>query len=334
MKPELPTAWTHAIALFEVFLRVEGGFSVHTVAAYRADVMRLAEFVQWRGYADDPALLQPAQIEEMLAWLHEIGISDTTQARVLSGVRAFYRFMVLQEGLAADPTALIGSPKLRRKLPDTLSPEEIERMLAVLTDSPEGLRNRAMLELLYSSGLRVSELIQLKTGHLYFEQGFVKVLGKGNKERLVPMGRQAMAAVSQYLLRVRPHIPVQRGAEAYLFLGRRGSPLSRVMAFLIVKQAAELAGISKSVSPHTFRHSFATHLLEGGADLRAIQEMLGHESITTTEIYTHMDMRYLRQVMTDFHPRARQLSGTTGEAAQDAADQTGTFIDKPGVQLD
>ena len=235
-------------------------------------------------------------------------MSAHSQARILSGIKAFYKYLLIEELVTKDPTALIEGPKLGRKLPDTLSYVEIEKLFeAINLSSPEGGRNRAILEVLYSSGLRVSELVELKVNNVHFDIGFLLVVGKGNKERLVPIGRDALKYLKIYLDELRgkpPHKPVQKGFEAFAFLNRGGRKLTRVMIFTIIKNLAKDVGINKSISPHTFRHSFATHLIEGGADLRAVQEMLGHESITTTEIYTHLDRDYLRQVIQEFHPRS------------------------------
>jgi integrase/recombinase XerD len=231
-------------------------------------------------------------------------ISAYSQARIISGIKAFYRFLMYEDRITEDPAQLLEAPKLGRKLPDTLSFPEIEMLLeAIPLGESEGHRNRAMIEMLYSSGLRVSELVELKKSQIFTEVGFLKVVGKGNKERLVPIGKAALHYLKLYDEHVRTHQTPEKGHEEYVFLNRRGQKLTRVMVFLIIKKTAVKAGIQKSISPHTFRHSFATHLIEGGADLRAVQEMLGHESITTTEIYTHLDRDYLRQVLTEFHPR-------------------------------
>jgi integrase/recombinase XerD len=231
-------------------------------------------------------------------------ISPYSQARIISGIKAFYRFLMYEDRITEDPAQLLEAPKLGRKLPDTLSYEEIETLLAAIPlGESEGHRNRAMLEMLYSSGLRVSELVELKKSQIFAEVGFLKVVGKGNKERLVPVGRSALHYLKLYDEHVRTQQIPAKGQEEFVFLNRRGQKLTRVMVFLIIKKTAQKAGIQKNISPHTFRHSFATHLIEGGADLRAVQEMLGHESITTTEIYTHLDRDYLRQVLTEFHPR-------------------------------
>ncbi|MEQ9412892.1 MAG: tyrosine recombinase, partial [Cyclobacteriaceae bacterium] len=245
------------------------------------------------------------QLQAFLTYVNELGMSAHSQARILSGVKAFYKYLIYEELLDKDPTVLIEGPKLGRKLPDTLSYIEIEQLLeAIDMSTPEGGRNRAMLEVLYSSGLRVSELVDLRMNNVYFDVGFLRVVGKGNKERLVPVGKDALKFLTIYKEQIRVHVPVQKDFESYMFLNRRGKKLTRVMVFTIIKGLAVKVGLKKVISPHTFRHSFATHLIEGGADLRAVQEMLGHESITTTEIYTHLDRDYLRQVIQEFHPRS------------------------------
>jgi integrase/recombinase XerD len=252
-----------------------------------------------------PLTISSKHLQSFLQYINELGLSAFSQARILSGLKAFYKYLLYEELLTKDPTSLIEGPKLGRKLPDTLDYEEIVNLLeAIDMSKPEGGRNRAMLEVLYSSGLRVSELVDLKIGNVYFDVGFLRVLGKGNKERLVPIGKDALKYVKIYLDEIRLHVPVQKGSESHVFLNRRGKKLSRVMIFMIIKDLALKIGLNKTISPHTFRHSFATHLIEGGADLRAVQEMLGHESITTTEIYTHLDRDYLRQVIQEFHPRS------------------------------
>jgi integrase/recombinase XerD len=244
------------------------------------------------------------QLQGFLKYLNELGMSAHSQARILSGVKGFFKYLLFEERLDKDPTALLEGPRLGRRLPDTLDYNEIVKLLeAIDLSSPEGGRNRAMLEVLYSSGLRVSELVELKRANVYFDLGFLRVVGKGNKERLVPIGKDAMKYLKIYLEEIRVHIPVQKSFESYVFLNRAGRKISRVTVFLIIKALASKIGLKKRISPHTFRHSFATHLIEGGADLRAVQEMLGHESITTTEIYTHLDRDYLRQVIQEFHPR-------------------------------
>jgi integrase/recombinase XerD len=232
-------------------------------------------------------------------------MSAQSQARILSGIKSFYKYLLMEDIIKNDPSHLIESPKLGRKLPDTLSLIEIDELLAAIDlSTPEGARNRAIIETLYSSGLRVSELVELKLTNVYADIGFLRVTGKGSKERLVPVGRDALKYLNIYIDQIRCHVPVKKEFENYVFLNRRGGKLSRVMVFMIIKELAEVIGLQKSISPHTFRHSFATHLIEGGADLRAVQEMLGHESITTTEIYTHLDRDYLKQIIKDYHPRS------------------------------
>ena len=252
-----------------------------------------------------PLTITSKHLQGFLEYVNELGMSAYSQARILSGVKGFYKYLMFEELIEKDPTELIEGPKIGRKLPDTLSYPEIEKLLeAIDLSTPEGGRNRAMLETLYSSGLRVSELVALKLNNIYFDVGFLRVIGKGNKERLVPIGRDALKYLKIYIEEIRVHTPVQKGSEADVFLNRRGKRLTRVTVFTVIKELAKKIGLKKTISPHTFRHSFATHLIEGGADLRAVQEMLGHESITTTEIYTHLDRDYLRQVITEFHPRS------------------------------
>lgn len=295
-------SWEGTIRQFQDYLRLERSLSPNSVEAYVRDIQKLAQFL-----ADscEPTAVNEVHLQNFLEWINELGMTPHTQARVLSGLKAFYKYLLFENRLTTDPAALIEGPKLGRKLPDTLSFYEIEQLFAAIDMSgAEGQRNRAMLETLYSSGLRVSELVDLKLSNVYFDLGFLRVIGKGNKERLVPVGRDALKHIRIYTEEVRVHIAVKKGNEGYVFLNRRGSKLSRVMIFTIIKKLAADTGLKKSISPHTFRHSFATHLIEGGADLRAVQEMLGHESITTTEIYTHLDREYLKQVIQEFHPRS------------------------------
>jgi integrase/recombinase XerD len=295
--------WGQAITFFKQYLKLERSLSENTIASYGRDIERFASFIN----AEKPSALaiEAIDLQRFLETINEEGMKPHTQARMLSGLKAFYKYLLFEEYITADPTTLIDTPKLGRKFPDTLEYHEIEQLLEAIDLSiAEGPRNRAMLEVLYSSGLRVSELVALKRNHVYKDIGFVRVIGKGNKERLVPIGKSALKHVDLYLTHSRVHVPVQPGFENYLFLNRRGKSLTRVMVFTIIKNLVEKTGLNKKVSPHTFRHSFATHLLEGGADLRAVQEMLGHESITTTEIYTHMDRDYLRQVVLEAHPRS------------------------------
>ncbi len=299
------STWSITLRQFEGYLQLEKSLSANSVEAYVRDVGKLRYFLEIRHLPNNPKEVTTPLLREFLEWLGELGMSATSQARTLSGIKAFFSFMIMEDLLVIDPTDTLEAPKTGRKLPDTLSYEDIVLLLeAVDLSTPEGTRNRAILEVLYSSGLRVSELTELRLSNLYVDQGFVRVTGKGNKERLVPIGRDALKHVGLYLQGIRCHLDIKLGNEDFVFLNRRGTKLSRIMIFNIIKEAADKAGVRKSISPHTFRHSFATHLIEGGADLRAVQEMLGHESITTTEIYTHLDRDYLRQVITAFHPRS------------------------------
>jgi integrase/recombinase XerD len=265
----------------------------------------LKQFTELKKVKATPLTLTTKQLQLFLQYINELGMSAYSQARILSGIKGFYKYLMFEELIEKDPTELLEGPKIGRKLPDTLNYEEIVKLLeAIDLSTPEGGRNRAMLEVLYSSGLRVSEVVELKLNNIYFDVGFLRVIGKGNKERLVPLGRDAMKYLKIYIDEIRVHVPVKKGFESHVFLNRFGKKISRVSIFTIIKSLAHAIGLKKTISPHTFRHSFATHLIEGGADLRAVQEMLGHESITTTEIYTHLDRDYLRQVITEFHPRS------------------------------
>lgn len=291
---------------FLLHLRLEKSLSQHTIEAYGTDLDKLIQFLTINGKKGGPETLELAELQAYIKWIAELGMSDRSQARIISGIRSFYKFCI-QEGITRnDPTSLLSAPKLRKKLPDTLSSEEIERIIGEIDLSkPEGPRNKAILETLYSCGLRVSELIALRRSHLYGDIGFLRVIGKGNKERLVPIGKLALESIEIYLKQVRIHQTDKKGFEDFIFTNRRGYGLSRIMVFYIIKELASKAGIRKTISPHTFRHSFATHLVEGGADLRAVQEMLGHESITTTEIYTHLDKNFLRETLKKYHPGFR-----------------------------
>ena len=278
--------------------------SLNSIEAYTRDVSKLEQYSKMMG-KESPLKLKTIDIQHFLNYIFNLGLSETSQARVLSGIKSFYKYLQFEELIKVDPTYLIEAPKIGRKIPDVLEVHEIEQLFdAIDLNSAEGLRNRAMLETLYSSGLRVSELISLKLTNIFYDIGFLKILGKGNKERLVPIGADAIKYIRIYCDEIRKNMIIKEGNENYVFLNRRGAQLTRVMIFTIIKRLTEASGLKKKVSPHTFRHSFATHLIEGGADLRAIQEMLGHESITTTEIYTHLDKEYLKQVMHDFHPRS------------------------------
>jgi len=296
--------WTPLIRQFRHYLTLERSLSANSIEAYTRDVQKLADYVTREFPSKSPLELELEHLRRFVTALAMLEISAYSQARIISGIKAFYRFLMYEDRITEDPAQLLEAPKLGRKLPDTLSFPEIEMLLeAIPLGESEGHRNRAMIEMLYSSGLRVSELVELKKSQIFTEVGFLKVIGKGNKERLVPIGKAALHYLKLYDEHVRTHQTPEKGHEEYVFLNRRGQKLTRVMVFLIIKKTAVKAGIQKSISPHTFRHSFATHLIEGGADLRAVQEMLGHESITTTEIYTHLDRDYLRQVLTEFHPR-------------------------------
>ena len=297
--------WQTSLRGFKSYLKLERSLSLNTVEAYLHDVDKLVQFFTSRSEKNIPSKVTTKDLKDFLVWVNELGMTPPTQARVLSGLKAFFKYLVIENKIGIDPSALLESPKTSRKLPDTLNIIEINKLIdSCDLSKPDGMRNKSMLETLYGSGLRVSELTSLKISNLYLDIEFIKILGKGNKERLVPIGSVAIKFLKLYLHEIRVHIPIKAGKEDFVFLNRRGSPLSRVMVFLIIKDLAKKAGISKSISPHTFRHSFATHLIEGGADLRAVQEMLGHESITTTEIYTHLDRDYLRETIVHYHPRS------------------------------
>ncbi|MBW8687629.1 site-specific tyrosine recombinase XerD [Chitinophaga rhizophila] len=296
--------WDIYLRGFRSYLQLERSLSANSIEAYIRDVEKLTQYLLSAGKQMPPAEVTLAELQECVQWIATLGMTATSQARIISGIKAFYRYLVLEDVVQQDPTLLLEAPKTSRVLPDVLNFEEIEQIIAhIKAGTPEGQRNRAILETMYSCGLRVSEVITLKISQLHFDAGFIRVVGKGNKERLVPIGSDAIKYINIYKDEVRVHVPVQRGQEDILFLNRRGGALSRVMIFLVIKDLVAQAGIEKQVSPHTFRHSFATHLVEGGADLRAVQEMLGHESITTTEIYTHLDREYLRDTLRRFHPR-------------------------------
>jgi len=295
--------WDTLLRQFANYLRLERSLSENSIQAYVSDVAKLKQFVDISNLELSPQRVTTEVIQDFLTYISEL--SAYTQSRMLSGIKSFYAFLEYEEIITKNPAELIDSPKLGRKLPDVLNIHEIEKIFdSIDMSTPEGSRNRAILEVLYSSGLRVSELINLKMNQVYFDIGFLRVLGKGNKERLVPIGRSAIKYLQIYIEEIRCHIRVKKGFENVVFLNRRGKSLTRVMIFTIIKELGKVAGIGKTISPHTFRHSFATHLVEGGADLRAVQEMLGHESITTTEIYTHLDREYLKQVIEEFHPRS------------------------------
>lgn len=296
--------WSIAITSFENHLKLEKNLSLNSVLAYKRDVEKLHQYIELRLLNLTPAEVSETLVLDFLQYIADF-VTPSSQSRILSGIKSFFRFLLDEKEVNADPTVFISQPNFSKKLPETLEFPDIEKILSNIDlSTPEGMRNRAIIETLYSTGIRVSELIHLKLTDLYEEINFIKITGKGNKQRVVPIGSDAMKYIKLYVAEIRVNVPIKKGEENYLFLNRRGTSLSRVMIFNIVKEAAEVAAIIKNVSPHTFRHSFATHLIEGGADLRAIQAMLGHESITTTEIYTHLDTEYLKQVIKDFHPRS------------------------------
>ncbi len=288
---------------YKAYLQLERSMSEHSVDAYLHDVEKLTQWIQLSKDLKSPSDIDLKDLQTFVKWIGELGMTANSQARIISGIRSFYKYCLMEQICKQDPSTLLEAPKTKRKLPDTLSFEEIELVIAqVDQSSPEGARNKAILETMYSCGLRVTELINLKISCFYPDLGFVRVTGKGDKERLVPIGRDAIKYILLYTNHTRNSQPIQKGFEDIIFLNRRGKGLSRVMIFYIIKEMVNKAGIQKNVSPHTFRHSFATHLVEGGADLRAVQEMLGHESITTTEIYTHLDRDFLRDTLQRFHP--------------------------------
>jgi integrase/recombinase XerD len=288
---------------FKAYLQLEKSLSDNSVEAYLRDIDKLTQYLQENSSLKNPDNVTLKDLQQFLKWIAELGMTASSQARIISGIKSFYKYCVIENISQTDPTALLEAPKLKRALPDVLSFEEIEKIIAQLDLSkPEGGRNKAILETMYSCGLRVSEVVNLKISQLYLDVGFIRVIGKGDKERLVPIGRSAIKYINIYKNKIRVHYTPKPANEDILFLNSRGSKLSRVMIFLIIKDLVKKAGIKKTVSPHTFRHSFATHLVEGGADLRAVQEMLGHESITTTEIYTHLDREFLRKTLERFHP--------------------------------
>ncbi len=293
------------IAGFKSYLKLERSLSPNSVEAYVHDIVLFDRFLQVQKLEITVPAIKLSHLQDFLKWINEIGLGSRSQARIISGLKGFFKYCLIENIIMDDPSQLLESPRLGRKLPDTLSVEDINNLIdAIDLSKAEGVRNKAMLETLYSSGLRVSELISLKISNLHMEIGFLKVIGKGDKERLVPIGSVAIKHIKIYMQEIRCHIKIQKGCEDFVFLNNRGRPLSRVMVFLFIKQLAEKISLQKQISPHTFRHSFATHLIEGGADLRAVQEMLGHESITTTEIYTHLDRDFLRASIIKHHPRA------------------------------
>lgn len=299
--------WESHIRGFKAYLQLEKSLSDHSVAAYLHDVEKLTQYLSAENKAIPPDQISLHDLQLFVRWIAELGMTPGSQARIISGIKSFFRFCLLEQLVSFDPATLLEAPKLKRQLPEVLSPDEIDQLIrAIDLSAPEGERNKAMLETLYGCGLRVSEVVNLQISGLFFDEGFVRVSGKGSKERLVPIGNRALQQIVRYRQHVRIHVQPQRGEEDILFLNKRGARLSRVMVFMIIKSLAAQIGLKKNISPHTFRHSFATHLVEGGADLRAVQEMLGHESITTTEIYTHLDREFLRSTLQQFHPLFKQ----------------------------
>ncbi len=296
-------SWSISIHSFENYLKLERNLSPNSVQAYIRDVEKLFQYIELRKLKISPQEVNENLLLDFLQFIADL-VTANSQSRILAGIKSFYRFLLDNKEISTNPTEYISHPNIPQKLPEVLDFHEIEKMLSVIDlSTPEGMRNRAIIETLYSTGVRVTELVHLKLSDIYDEINFIKVTGKGNKQRIVPIGTDAMKYIRLYIKEIRVNVPIKKGQEHYVFLNRRGSSLSRIMIFNIVKDSATLADITKNVSPHTFRHSFATHLIEGGADLRAVQEMLGHESIATTEIYTHLDTEYLKQIIKDFHPR-------------------------------
>lgn len=300
-------SWDIHIKGFSQYLTLERSLSINSIEAYTDDVLKLKQFIEISNSDISPLAINYNILQHFISFLVELGLSTYSQARIISGVKAFYKYLLYENMIENDPTELLEAPKIGRKLPDVLSFDEIETILKSFDLSkPENYRNKTIIEILYSSGLRVSELVELKLSNLLIDIGFMKIVGKGNKERLVPIGSEAIEYLNNYITLYRgKEVEIKKEWENHVFINRRGESLSRVMIFLMIKKAVKQAGINKVVSPHTFRHSFATHLIENGADLRAVQEMLGHESITTTEIYTHLDREFLKKVLNSYHPRAK-----------------------------
>jgi integrase/recombinase XerD len=296
--------WTSYIKGFKSFLQLEKSLSQNSVEAYLHDVEKLVQFLNIEHQEPKIEEIDLDTLQRFLSWIHELGMTATSQARIISGLKAFFKFLILEDLIQHNPTDLLEAPKTRRKLPDTLSVEELELLFnAIDLSTDEGTRNKAILEVMYSCGLRVTELTELRISNIYADVEFIRVIGKGNKERLIPIGASAIKYIQIYIETIRQHLTPKKNCEDIVFLNRRGGKLSRVMIFYIIKSLTEKSGLKKNIHPHTLRHSFATHLVEGGADLRAVQEMLGHESISTTEIYTHLDREFLRDTLHRFHPR-------------------------------
>ena len=290
-----------SIQLYKQYIKLERSLSPKTVEAYLHDIEKLNEFLGGRKKLEEVKL---EDLQDFMASLYDDKISARSQARIISGLKSFYKFLLFDHKIAHDPTELLDAPKIGRHLPEVLSIPEIEAILdSIDLSKPEGHRNKAIIEVMYGCGLRVSEVVNLRISNLYFRDNYIRIIGKGDKERLVPIGQTAQNAIRLYMEGARAYVKIKKGEEDIVFLNRRGARLTREMIFMMIKQAAEAAGVTKTISPHTFRHSFATHLVEGGADLRAVQEMLGHESITTTEIYTHLDRSYIKDIIERYHPR-------------------------------
>jgi integrase/recombinase XerD len=296
--------WIQSKKSFKNFLRLEKSLSKNSIEAYLHDIEKLSTFFNQENLSIQPNDVELKHLQSFIKCLNEMGLAATSQARIISGIKSFYKYLIIEDIIKIDPTELLEAPKTGRKLPDTLNPEEINLIISMIDLSkPEGIRNKAMLETLYSCGIRVSELINLKISELFLEDEFIRVIGKGDKQRLTPIGESAVKHINIYKNEVRNHLKIDDKFKDTLFINRFGKSISRISVFTIIKSLVIKAGIKKTVSPHTFRHSFATHLIDGGADLRAVQEMLGHESITTTEIYTHLDREYLKQTILNYHPR-------------------------------
>jgi len=298
-------SWETEIREYRSFLKLEKGLSENSVQAYVNDLKKLIRFLEIQGTDAGPEKVEQDTLHAFIRWVNDLGLNARSQARVISGIKSFFKFLVMEERISTDPSLLLEGPRIGRKLPEVLSIGEIDKLFAAIDLSkPEGRRNKAMLEVLYSCGLRVSELVGLRISDLFREEGFVRIIGKGNKERLVPVSSTALKEIDNYMPDRNAMLDIDKGHTDILFLNRRGRQLTRVMIFTIIRQLVEKSGLKKRISPHTFRHSFATHLVNGGADLRAVQEMLGHESIVTTEIYTHLDREYLREAIISYHPRS------------------------------
>lgn len=299
--------WQPYIMGFKAYLKLEKSLSGNSVEAYLSDVAKLTQYLEIAENVKDPKKIEQDDLRQFIQWINELGMTPTSQARILSGIKAFYKYLLMEDEIQEDPTELVEAPRTARKLPDFLNDDEVDDLTKAIDRSkPEGDRNYAIIETLYGCGLRVSELVNLLLTNLHLDEGYIRVIGKGNKERLVPITSHASKAILLYTDHWRVHVPIKKGHEDFVFLNRRGAQLTRVMIFTIIKNLAVVAGIKKNISPHTLRHSFATSLVEGGADLRAVQEMLGHESITTTEIYTHLDRQFLKETVLSYHPREKK----------------------------